>query len=78
MANCPKCGNKLSVWGNCVYCGYEKGEEEKTEAEKQAEKTGNGEAIAIGFVIALIVMAVIFFLATSTLQINVTGTIKVQ
>lgn len=78
MANCPKCGNKLSVWGNCVYCGYEKDHDEKQDTEKQTEKADNASTIVIGFLIALIVVAVILFLATSTLQINVTGTIKVQ
>ena len=82
MANCPKCGKRLAAWGNCLHCGYKDGDpvtdEERKEAEKQVEKTKNSESAAWGIIIALIVVGLIYFLATSTLQVNITGTIKVQ
>lgn len=82
MATCPKCGKRLAAWGNCLNCGYKDGEtfteEEKKQAEEKVKKSDESAKSILFVLFLLIVAAVIYLFATSTLQINVTGTITVQ
>ena len=82
MNICPKCGKRLATWGNCLNCGYKKGDpvEEKSpeEIQKLTEEAKKSDNKAIMIVVCLIIAAVVVYLMTSTLQVNITGTIKVQ
>lgn len=82
MNNCPKCGKMMSVVGNCYHCGYRKGdpltEEEKTIFEEQRKKEDEDGGKILKIILLILIVFGVIYLMTSTLTINITGTITVK